>query len=460
MNWISWLCPGLNFKRWLLLFAAGVLLCSLALALLFNYQVMGFAEELLFRMSYQTTGKYSNGYAVVAGVVVMIIGLIIMVYATRKIVRSVMEAVLPDSSDSLIDTMFTQRKLSNGPAITVIGGGTGLSSLLHGMKFITNNCTAVVTTADDGGSSGRLRQELHIIPPGDLRNCMVAMADREPLMERVMQYRFGGDSALAGHSLGNLFLAAIAGTEGGMEEGLKAASQILKIRGQVIPSTLTNIQLQATMSDGTKVTGESEISKAGKHIAKLAMIPEDAKATDSAVAAVLNADVLILGPGSLYTSVIPNVLVKGIRDAVVSSKAFKIYVCNVMTQPGETDGFGAYDHVKALIDAVGTQFLDYVVVNDQPLTQEQLAQYKAKGQEPVTADIEKIESLGIQAVPAKLLSQEDLVRHNPQKLAQVIMSLIYRLRLFGKGFVFFDYLFVRNALRKLRKQGSENTVAK
>ena len=450
MGWISWFCPGLNFKRWLLLFAAGVLLCSLALALLFNYQVMGFAEELLFRMSYQATGKYSNGYAVGAGIVVMLIGLAIMFYAARRLVRSVMEAVIPESGDSLLDTIFTQRKLSNGPAITVIGGGTGLSSLLHGMKFITNNCTAVVTVADDGGSSGRLRQELGIIPPGDLRNCMVAMADREPLMERVMQYRFGGNSALAGHNLGNLFLAAIAGTEGGMEEGLQAASQILKIRGKVVPSTLTNIQLQATMSDHSKVTGESEISKAGKHILNVTMIPQDAPATKSAVEAILKADVIILGPGSLYTSVIPNLLVTGIREALVASKAFKIYVCNVMTQPGETDGYGAFEHVQALVDTVGTQFLDYVIVNDEPLTAEQLAQYRAKGQEPVTPDVQKIEQLGIQTVPAKLLSKEDLVRHNPQKLAQVVMSLVYRLRLFGKGFVFFDYLCIRQAMRKLR----------
>ncbi len=451
MGWISWFCPGLNLKRWLLLFAVGVLLCSLSLALLFNYQVMGFLEELLFKMSYQATGRYSNGYAVGLGIVAMFIGLAVMFYATRRMVHSVMEAIIPDSNGPLIDTIFTQRKLSNGPAITVIGGGTGLSSLLHGIKFITSNCSAVVTVADDGGSSGRLRHELGIIPPGDLRNCLVAMADREPLMERVMQYRFGGESALAGHSLGNLFIAAMAGSEGDMEKGLEAASQILKIKGRVIPATLQNIQLAARMSDGSTVVGESEISKAGKHIEHIEMEPADAAANKSAVTAILKADVLILGPGSLYTSVIPNLLVQDIKEAVVKSQAFKIYVCNVMTQPGETDGFGAYDHVKALIDTVGCQFLDYVIVNDQPLTKEQLLQYRLKGQEPVTPDIEKIESLGIQAVPAKLLSQADLVRHNPQKLAQVIMALVYRLRLFGKGFVFFDYLFIRQAMRRLYK---------
>ena len=451
MNWISWLCPGMNLKRWLLLFSGGVLCCAFSLALLFNDQTMGFVEEMLFRMSYMTTGRYNNGLMILAGIVGIAAGLIIMFYATRRIVHSVIDSVMPENNGSLMETIFTQRKLSNGPAVTVVGGGTGLSTLLRGMKYITGNCTAVVTVADDGGSSGRLRQELGIIPPGDLRNCLVAMADREPLMERVLQYRFKGDSALAGHNLGNLFLAAIADTEGGMEEGLNAASQILRIRGHVIPSTLESIQIKADMTDGTSVLGESEISGAGKHIARLHMVPPDAPATKSAVKAIRDADVLIFGPGSLYTSVLPNLLVPGIRQAVLESKAFKIYVCNVMTQPGETDGYGAYEHVKALIDHVGSQFLDYVIVNDQEISEEQKKMYRAKGQEYVTPDIEKIESLGIKPIPTRLISKEDMVRHDPQKLAMVIISLIYRLRLFGRGYVFFDYLFVRLSMRRMKK---------
>jgi uncharacterized cofD-like protein len=450
----------MNLKRWLLLFSGGVLCCAFSLALLFNDQTIGFVEEMLFRMSYMTTGRYNNGLMIAAGIVSLAAGLIIMFYATRRIVRSVMDAVLPENNGSLMETIFTQRKLSNGPAVTVVGGGTGLSTLLRGMKYITGNCTAVVTVADDGGSSGRLRQELGIIPPGDLRNCLVAMADREPLMERVMQYRFKGDSALAGHSLGNLFLAAIAETEGGMEEGLKAASQILKIRGHVIPSTLSNIQIRADMADGTSVLGESEITNAGKKIVRLHMVPADAPATKSAVQAIRDADVLIFGPGSLYTSVLPNLLVPGIREAVLASKAFKIYICNVMTQPGETDGYGAYDHVKALIDHVGKQFLDYVIVNDQDISDEQKRMYRAKGQEYVTPDIQKIEQLGIKPIPTRLISKEDMVRHDPQKLAMVLISLIYRLRLFGRGYVFFDYLFVRLSMRRMRKNRTAKQESK
>lgn len=452
MGWISWLCPGINLKRWLLLFAGGVLCCAIGLALFFNYQFMGFVEEMLFRMSYLTTGQYSNTVSMFIGLVSLCLGLFVMYYATRKIIRSVVEAVMPDNNASLMEIIFTQRKLTRGPAITVIGGGTGLATLLRGMKYITNHCTAVVTVADDGGSSGRLRKEMGILPPGDLRNCLVAMADREPLMERIMQYRFKGNSPLAGHSFGNLFIAAMAEAEGGMEAGLAATSQILNVRGKVVPSTLCDIRLKAKMTDGSIITGESEIPKAHKRIKSMEMEPADAVAAPSAVKAILDADILIFGPGSLYTSVIPNLLVEGIRDAVIKSKAVKIYICNVMTQPGETDAYGAYEHVQALTQHVGEQFLNYVIVNDQRVTEAQLAQYSKTGSMPVTPDIKKIERLGIQVIPTRLISNKDLVRHNPQRLAQVIISLVYRLRLFGKGIQFFDYFFMRQSMRELKKK--------
>ena len=274
MGWISWLCPGMQLKRWLLLFMAGGIVCAFSLAVLFNNQVMGMAEEILFRISYLATGKYGNGVTLAVGISGMLLGICIMVYAIRRIVRSVVEVVSPESSGSLMETIFTQRKLSNGPVITAVGGGTGLSTLLRGLKYVSGNCTGVVTVGDDGGSSGRLREELGIIPPGDLRKCLVAMADREPLMERVLEYRFKGDSYLAGHSMGNLFLVAMAETEGGMEEGLQAASQILKIHGQVVPSTLQSIQLAADMTDGTFVLGQAEIAQARKKVKRLRMLPD------------------------------------------------------------------------------------------------------------------------------------------------------------------------------------------
>lgn len=451
MGWISWLCPGINLKRWLLLFAVGVLLCALGLAFFFNYQIMGKLEELLFQMTYWTTGSYSNWLVMTMGLVLILLGFGLMVFCTRRLIFSVVSAVVPDKNGSLMETIFVQRKLTHGPAIAVVGGGTGLSTLLRGMKYITSNCTAVVTTADDGGSSGRLRKEMGIIPPGDLRNCLTALADREPLMERLMQYRFQGDSPLAGHCFGNLFIAAMAQAQGGMEAGLEATSQILNVRGRVVPSTLENIQLQAQMEDGSIITGESKIPQAGKKIRQMQMVPAAAQATASAVEAILKADVLIFGPGSLYTSVIPNLLVDGIREAVKESKAIKIYICNVMTQPGETDGYGAYDHVKALTDHVGVDFLDYVIVNDEAITKEQLQPYYAQGAIPVAADIAKIRSMGITVVPAHLISHNDLVRHDPKKLSRVLIALVYRLRLFGRGVQFFDYFFMRQGLRKIQQ---------
>ncbi len=452
MGWISWLCPGINLKRWLALFSFGVLLCALGLAFFFNYQIMGKAEELLFQMTYMTTGSYSNGLIMALGVLLLVVGFGLMIYGTRRLIFSVVGVLIPDKSGSLMETIFVQRKLTHGPSITVIGGGTGLSTLLRGMKYITNNCTAVVTSADDGGSSGRLRKELGIIPPGDLRNCLTALADREPLMERIMQYRFQGDSPLAGHCFGNLFIAAMAQAEGGMEEGLAATSQILKVRGRVVPSTLDNIQLRAEMADGSIVVGESRIPMAHKRIMRMSMLPADAPASNTAVEAILNADVLVFGPGSLYTSIIPNLLVDGVREAIEQSSAVKIYICNVMTQPGETDGYGAYDHVKALIDHMGFQFLDYVVVNNQKISLERLHSYNEEGSVPVTPDVEKIRNLGITVVQASLVSKRDLVRHDPQKLAKVLISMIYRLRLFGRGMQFFDYIFMREGMREMRKR--------
>lgn len=449
MGWISWLCPGINLKRWLLLFTIGVMLCALGIAFFFNYQIMGTLEELLFQMTYVTTGRYSNRLIMSVGAGLILFGFAIMIYGTRKLIASVVESVVPDKNGTIMETIFYQRKLTHGPNITVIGGGTGLSTLLRGMKYITNNCTALVTVADDGGSSGRLRKELGIIPPGDLRNCLTALADREPLMERLMNYRFEGDSPLAGHCVGNLLIAGMAGAEGNMEDGLEAISQILKVRGRVIPSTMEDISLMAEMTDGTTVFGESDIPKAHKRINRMNMIPADAAASKGAVEAIMEADIIILGPGSLYTSVIPNLLVEGIRDALIKTKARKIYICNVMTQPGETDGYGAYEHVRALLDHVGHQFLDYVVVNNQDITMEQLAKYNEQGAMPITPDIDKIRKLGIDVMPANLISKTNLVRHNPRKLARVLIKLIYKLHLYGRGMVFFDYFFMREGMKKM-----------
>ena len=449
MDWVKWLYPGMKLKRWLFLFSIGVIVSALGLAMLFNYQVISVLEEAIFRLRFQLTGSYSATTLVLAGVVILAVGLLSMVYAMRRLVQSMVQALIPDSQEKLVERLFAMRKRDKGPAVVVVGGGTGLSVLLRGMKYLTANCTAVVTTADDGGSSGRLREELGIIPPGDLRNCLVALADTEPLMEKLMQYRFGGTSSLGGHSLGNLFIAAMAQVAGDMEKGLQATSKVLKVRGQVLPSTLAPVQLKATLDDGSLIVGESTIPGAGKKIVRVELLPSDPPAVASSVAAIEKADLLVFGPGSLYTSIIPNLLVPGIREAILASKAIRIYICNVMTQPGETDGYTAADHLQAIIDHVGGNPIDYVLVNRQLVASELLEKYADQAAFPVVPDVVRIEALGSRVLEADLICQTDLVRHDPVKLAQAVWGLVYRLGL-KSGIKLFDYYYIRQAMRNLR----------
>ena len=254
----------MKMKRWLLLFAIGVMLFSLGGALAINYEYLGRLEEEIFMLVYRTVGSYNYMVTAVVGVFIVIIGSCLMLWATRSIIRSIIAVLIPDRSENLVDMIYQERKLGRGPAVTVIGGGHGLSVLLRGIKSSTNNVSAVVTVADDGGSSGRLREELGIIPPGDLRNCLVALADTEPLMEKLFQYRFKGDSALAGHSFGNLFIAAMNEVTGDMETALKESSKVLAVKGRVIPASKEHVRLDAVMNDGTIVEGESQIPEAHK----------------------------------------------------------------------------------------------------------------------------------------------------------------------------------------------------
>lgn len=450
MHFIKWLYPGMKFKRWLLLFSAGVICASLGLAIVFNYKYIGVMEEAIFRLFYLTTGNYYYAVTTIAGISIIVLGLGIMLLATRKIIKSVISVLVPEGSDKLVEIIFEKRKLNRGPAITVIGGGTGLSVLLRGIKGITSNLTAVVTVADDGGSSGRLREDFGIIPPGDLRNCLVALADTEPLMEKLFQHRFGGHGELAGHSFGNLFIAAMTEIVGDVEQALKESSKVLAVRGKVLPSSVERVLLSAEMTDGTIVQGESKIPLAGKKIKQVYIEPRDVNPVKGAVEAIDDADACILGPGSLYTSVIPNLLVKGIAEAVKESVAVKIYICNVMTQPGETDGYTACDHIKAILDHAGPGAIDIAVVNVQEVAPELQQVYAEQGAYPVFPDIEAIEALGIKVVKANLISETNLVRHDPARLSRTLMALIYDLKLNSDRIRLLDYYIMGENIKKLK----------
>ncbi|MBV8582727.1 MAG: YvcK family protein [Candidatus Eremiobacteraeota bacterium] len=320
---------------------------------------------------------------------------------------------------------LTGLRLQQGYKIVAIGGGTGLSTLLRGLKRRTSNLTAIVTVSDDGGSSGRLQKELGVLPPGDVRNCLVALADDEALVTDLFRYRFTEGEGLTGHSFGNLFLAAMSGVTGNFDTAIKESSRVLNIVGRVLPATLSVARLCAQLRDGTIVEGESQIPLARGKIERVFCDPARAEPLDEVVAAIRDADAIVLGPGSLFTSILPNFLVDRIAAEVANAHAVKLYVCNVMTQPGETDGMTAADHVEALLRNAGARVFDYVVVNDEPPSR-LAAMYAEEGQLPVQADAGRIAPLGVEAVCASVISETKTVRHDPEKLATVVVSVIDR----------------------------------
>ncbi|WP_028129967.1 YvcK family protein [Selenomonas sp. AE3005] len=428
MHLLKWLYPGMKFKRWLALFSAGVMLVSMGLALVFNYKYLDMIEEAIFRAVYMWKGTYDYAITTIIGILVVALGVVLMLAATRYTIRSVIMVLLPDQSERLVDIIYEKRRLGKGPNVTVVGGGHGLSVLLRGIKAATSNVTAVVTVADDGGSSGRLREEFGIIPPGDLRNCLVALADTEPLMEKLFQYRFKGKTELAGHSFGNLFIAAMNEVTGDMEQALRESSKVLAVKGQVLPASKDHVRLDAVMEDGTVVQGESHIPEVHKQIHRVRLFPEEVQPVQSALDALANADAIILGPGSLYTSIMPNLLVDKVAETIRKSKAIKIYICNVMTQPGETDGYTASMHAKAIIDHGGKGIIDYMLVNDAPISADMQDFYAAKGAYPVEVDEEAINALGVGFVKADIINENEVIRHDPDKLSRAVMNMVYHLQ--------------------------------
>jgi len=448
MHYLKWLYPGMRLKRWLLLFSVGVITASIGLAIMFDDKYAGMLEENIFRVVYLATGKYYYAVTAIAGVILLGVGFFVMAVATRRIIHSVIGVLIPEGPDKLVEIIFQKRKLNRGPAVVVVGGGTGLSVLLRSIKTVTNNITAIVTVADDGGSSGRIRQDFGMIPPGDLRSCLVALADTEPLMEKLFQHRFGGAGDLAGHSFGNLFIAAMTEILGDVELALKESSKVLAVRGQVLPSSTEIVRLSAEMEDGTIVEGESSIPLSGKAIKRVFIRPENPPAVVSALESIRDADACILGPGSLYTSVLPNLLVGGIADALRQTQAVKIYICNVMTQPGETDGYTASRHVKAIFDHVGPGIIDYVLVNVQEVAPQLQEVYSLRGAYQVVPDIKEIEELGVRAVKANLISETNLVRHDPLKLSRTIISMIYELKANSERMRLLDYYLIAEHIKE------------
>jgi uncharacterized cofD-like protein len=310
------------------------------------------------------------------------------------------------------------------PRIVVIGGGTGLSVMLRGLKERELDITAIVTVADDGGSSGILRSELQIPPPGDIRNVLSALADVEPMLSQLLQYRFKAGNGLAGHSLGNLILAAMTDITGDFVLAVRELSRVFAVRGRVLPATNHAIVLKALMSDGAIIEGESKIPKAGGVIRRVFIEPPDVKPLEDAVKALQEADAIVLGPGSLYTSILPNLLVPGITKAIRESDAVKIYICNVMTQPGETDDYAVSDHLQAIHDHVGHHLFDYVIVNNGEIPPEVQQRYAEKGAKAVVLDLDEVTSRGYQIIADRLVLFQTYLRHDAEKLSHHIYQLV------------------------------------
>ena len=333
-------------------------------------------------------------------------------------------------------TNAKSRILSRGFRIVALGGGTGLSALLRGLKehVVRRNdenpnaarpisdLAAIVTVTDDGGSSGRLRRENRILPPGDIRNCMVALSKDEALLGRLFQYRFHAGRGLTGHNFGNLFLAALTHITGDFTEAIRESSKVLAIRGRIFPSTLSNVHLVATLTNGRRVRGETRITASRVPIKKLELSPRRVRPLPLAIEAIRRADLILLGPGSLYTSVLPNLLIPEVSVAIARSSASRVYIANLMTQPGETAGYALADHLRAIELHAARKLVDYVVANRQPVSPRVAKRYRAQGAEPVVIDLPDLHKLGYQVVLDNLLDERDVIRHNHNRLARLLLD--------------------------------------
>ncbi len=422
-RWLDgWLPRGLGLRPWAALLVLSLALVGLGLAMLVtNLYRMFIIWQTGTTFIYWATLQFIPHPA--REILVALVGLVGTVFAYRglaRAVRAAQERGRPVSAPAVLAPLRLSSP-RNGPRVVSIGGGTGQPTLLRGLKTYTDRITAVVTVADDGGSSGRLRRDLGILPPGDFRNCLVALSEVEPLLEELFQYRFGKDSgALDGHAFGNLFLVAMTGITGDFELAVRESSRVLAVRGEVLPSTLADVTLHAELVDGTIVSGESRLPEGTAAVRRAFLTPEQPHGYPDAVAAILEADLIVLGPGSLYTSVIPNLLVPDIVRAVRSSPAVKVYVCNVATQPGETDQFGVLEHVQALREHVGPGVFDYVLINAD---QSAAAMIKPEWHvEPVTLPPGTAVP-GVEFVPAAVVNPHNPLRHDPERLARALLDL-------------------------------------
>ncbi|MEO6577331.1 MAG: gluconeogenesis factor YvcK family protein [Candidatus Limnocylindria bacterium] len=410
-----WMYPGMRLKRWLVLLLSGIAILGLGAAIFIrDLYRQNAADEI--PIVFWLTGAWLEPE--VRAAVVAILGLGLTVIGMWGLMRSVVSPFVA-RGDSVMEVLYTKRYLARGPRIVALGGGTGLSTLLRGLKGYSANITAVVAVADDGGSSGRLRHQLGIVPPGDIRNCIAALADAEPLMTQLMQYRFPEGSGLDDHAFGNLFIAAMTAVTGDFEEAIRESNRVLAVRGQVLPVTSVPLNLSAQLASGRYLHGQAGMTNAKEPIERVFIEPADVRANPEALERILEADMIVIGPGSLFSSVLPNLLISDVRDALAAAPGVKVYVCNVATQPGETENLTASEHLRVLFNHVGDDLIDYVILN-RNLDARRPAGWRAQ---PVTIDVSRLEELPVVIVEEDVIDPHNAHRHDPAKLAAAIMRL-------------------------------------
>ena len=435
--------PGIKIKRWIFLGFIGMVLSVVGFIEIFS-QV---GESIAFKVLY---------------FFLSLIGLLIMYIALSEFIKSFIalinnEKIKITITDKNIEDLVDEKRVHvGGPKIVVIGGGTGLSTMLRGLKLYTNNITAIVTVGDDGGGSGKLRADLGMLPPGDIRNCILALADTEPIMEDLLQYRFT-EGTLKGQSFGNLFLAAMDGISDNFEAAVQKMSSVLAVTGKVLPVTLDDMKLIAELENGNIVEGESiipdEVIKQKSKIKNLKIEPEKAKPLLDALMAISEADAIVMGPGSLYTSIIPNLLVEDIAECINKSDAIKIYISNVMTQPGETDDFTVSDHIKTLMKYSGKNSVEYVIANNGTIPKDIEERYLSEGSKLVELDYDNIKDLGVKVVETDLVKiTKGYVKHDSEYLAQVLMTTVLDKKLLYDKKKIMEYMYVSKKIKNNKEK--------
>lgn len=439
MKFFEWLRPGIKVKRYIVPGLVGLIIIS-------------------YGLSNITKDIYKYYLNILLAVFLILAGCVFVYFSVKYTVKSII-SVLPKGNfriffdnEKLSALMYEKRILVKGPKIVTIGGGTGLSNLLRGLKAFSSNITAIVTVADDGGGSGVLREEMGMLPPGDIRNCILALADTEPLMERLLQYRFT-EGSLKGQSFGNLFLAALNGISGNFEQAVQQMGKVLAVTGKVLPVSGNDIRISAELTDGRIIEGESNIGhherENGCSIKRIFMQNVDVTPLPEVLQSIFEADVIIFAPGSLYTSIIPNIIVPKVSNAIKKSHAIKIYSCNIMTQPNETEEYAISDHIKAIEDHSFKGVIDYCLANDTAIPDYLREKYENQNSYAVKNDRDKVEKMGVELILGDFVSfKDDLLRHDSQKITSTIIELVADNVLVKDRKRVIDYYYVKDRLRK------------